>query len=146
MKGKQRSSSPNGLSWSSRSANQPLGCASPLPESLYTSRNMMAPRVWLPTRRTQGATPIQEAHVSRVQETIHQRSMSQCATSAKTRISRTVVYWYVELRNNLKVAALLQPLFGKVSSRNVVFMLLFLPDFAEFLEVRKVENGDGKRK
>ena len=39
---------------------------------------------------------------------------------AKTRISRTVVYWYVELRNNLKVAALLQPLFGKVSSRNVV--------------------------
>ena len=52
----------------------------------------------------------------------------------------------VSLRNNHKVAALLQPLFGKVSSRNVVFMLLFLPDFAEFLEVRKVENGDGKRK
>ena len=32
-----------------------------------------------------------------------------------------LTYWYVELRNNLKVAALLQPLFGKVSSRNVVF-------------------------
>jgi hypothetical protein len=42
-----------------------------------------------------------------------------------------LTYWYVELRNNLKVAALLQPLFGKVSSRNVVSILLGRTDTAE---------------